>query len=142
MKGFRVDERTSQVSGRVGQVVLALTQMALAASVLIRAYVLNQPDSEFRDIQIILGLSLAGNIMASLYFGGHYPVLSGKTLVRIYVGAVVGLFIILSVWFGLPKLEEWYNTILPVVLGPAIILGLYHWVAKLGEKRLEKNIEE
>ena len=142
MKGFRVDERTSQVTGRVSQVVLALTQMALAASVLIRAYVLDQPDSEFADIQIILFLSMGGNILASLYYGGHYPILSVKTLARIYVGAVVGLFIILSVWLGLPKLEEWYNTILPVVLGPAIILGLYHWIAKVGEKRMEKDIEK
>ncbi len=141
MKSFRVDERTSQVTGKISQVVLALTQMALAATVLIRAYVLDQPDSEFTDIQIILGLSLVGNILASLYYGGHYPVLSVKTLVRLYIGSAIGLFIILSIWFGLPKLEEWYNTILPVVLSPAIILGLYHWVAKLGEKRMDKEID-
>ena len=142
MKGFRVDERASQVTGRISLVVLALTQMALAVSVLIRAYVLDQPDSEFRDIQIILFLSMGGNIFASLYYGGHYPVLRVKTLVRMYVGTVVSLFIILSIWLGLPDLNEWYNNILPVVLGPALILGLYHWIAKLGEKRMEEDIEE
>ena len=142
MKSFRVDERTSQVSGRVSLIVLALTQMALAASILYRAYVLDQPDAEYADIQIILLLSMGGNILASLYYGGHYPVLRVKTLVRLYIGSVVGLFIVLSIWLGLPDLDEWYNNVLPVVLGPAIVLGLYYWIAKLGEKRLEDDIEK
>lgn len=97
------DERTSMVSGKVSQVVLALTQVALVIAILNRAYLLDQPDAQFGDLRIILGLSLAGNILASLYFGGHYPVLSLGTLFRIYLVAVVGLFVVLSIWFGLPE---------------------------------------
>ena len=105
MKAFNVDERTSQVAGRVSAVVLALTQVALAAAVLFRAYVLDQPDREFADLRLILLFSIFGNIFASLYFGGVYPVLKIRNLVRIYLISVVSLSIILSLWLGPPDLS-------------------------------------
>ena len=135
------DERTSMVSGKVSQVVLALTQVALVIAILNRAYLLDQPDAQFGDLRIILGLSLAGNILASLYFGGHYPVLSLGTLFRIYLVAVVGLFVVLSIWFGLPELSEWRNTLLPITLGPAIVLALYYFVSRLSERRMQRDLE-
>jgi hypothetical protein len=50
---------------------------------------------------------------------------------------VVVLFAILSIWLGLPSLSEWQTTILPVLLGPAVLVGLYWLAVKLGEDRLE-----
>jgi hypothetical protein len=50
------------------------------------------------------------------------------------------LFTFLSLWLGLPSLDNWQNTILPVVIGPAILVGAYGMMAFLGKKRLDKEI--
>lgn len=135
------DERTAMVSAKVSQIVLALTQLALLIAILNRAYLINQPDAEFNDIRIILALSLAGNILASLYFGGHYPVLKPRVLLRIYLVSVLVLFVVLSIWFGLPELNEWRTTLLPITAGPAIVLALYYLVSRFSERRMQKNLE-
>jgi hypothetical protein len=68
-------------------------------------------------------------------------VLSIKKLGYIYAGFVIFLSVILSIWFGLPTVDNWQNTILPVLLGPAILVASY-WlvVACLGKKRIEREI--
>ena len=135
------DERTAMVSAKVSQIVLALTQLALLIAILNRAYLINQPDAEFNDIRIILALSLAGNILASPYFGGHYPVLRPQMLLRIYLVSVVLLFAVLSIWYGFPQLSEWRTTLLPITIGPAIVLALYYLVSRLSERRMQKDLE-
>ena len=48
------DERSQQVAGQSAMIMLGLTQTALGVVLLIRLYVLVQPDSELRDIQWVL----------------------------------------------------------------------------------------
>jgi hypothetical protein len=137
-----MDERKEWVAGKISGIVLGITQVALGLSVLYRAYFLNQTTNEFGDIVVIMLLSIGANIFASLYYGGFYPVLKIRTLVYIYLGLVLTIAGVATAKHGPPDLSEWYNNILPALLGPALILGLYHWVAKMGEKRLNQHLED
>jgi magnesium-transporting ATPase (P-type) len=135
---FLKDERTSLVSAKVSQVILVLTQTALLCIILYRGYALNQPDDQILDLRILLALSVFGNIFATLLFSGNFPRLSAKALFLTYLALVVLLFAVLSIWLGLPNLDEWQLTILPVLVGPAILVGLYWLAVKFGEERLNR----
>lgn len=137
---FVTDERMQIVTGRIAVIFLSLTQTAILGIILYRRYFLGQGDEYYNDIRIVLGVSVFGYIAARLYYGAVLPVLSFKKLAVIYVGFVVFLSVVLSIWFGLPTIDDWQNTILPVLLGPAILVSAYWLMAYLGKKRMEKEI--
>jgi len=132
------DERMQVISGRIAWIFLGLTQTAILFAILRRRYFLGQGEEFYSDFRFILGLSVFGYIAARLYYGAVLPILSIRKLLYIYVGFVTFLFVVLSIWFGLPTLDNWTNTILPVLLGPAILLFLYWLFAYLGKKRMDK----
>ncbi|MBI9045121.1 MAG: hypothetical protein JEZ06_11590 [Anaerolineaceae bacterium] len=134
------DERMQIISGRIAAIFLGLTQTALLGIILYRRYYLGQGDAYYSDIRLVLGVSVFGSIAARLYYGAVLPMLSLKKLLVIYAAFVTFLTIVLSIWLGLPTLDNWQNTILPVLLGPAILLGAYWLVAYLGKKRMDKEI--
>lgn len=136
---FISDERMAILTGRLAIIFLGVTQTMLLLALLYRRYVLGQPEDMYTDIRIILAVSVFGFIGLRLWLGALIPLISVKTLLGIYVGFVVLLFVILSFWYGLPGLDNWQNTILPVVLGPAILIGFFWLMAKLGNKRSEKS---
>ena len=137
---FDWDERSERVAGRSAIVMLGLTQVALGVVLLTRLYVLGQPDEELRDIQWVLLGSIAGYFTLRSFLGGIMPVPTLKQAAIAYLGLVVVLSVTLSIWLGLPDLENWINTILPVAVGPAIIVGGYWLVAWLGQKRIEREL--
>jgi hypothetical protein len=136
---FISDERTQIVTGKIAVIFLGLTQTALLGIILYRRYFLGQSEEHYADIRTVLLISVFGYIAARLYYGAVLPVLSFKTLVYIYVGFVTFLTVVLSIWYGLPTLDNWQNTILPVLLGPAILISVYWLIAHLGKKRIEKE---
>jgi hypothetical protein len=138
---FLRDERTALVSARVSQVVLVLTQVALLGIVLYRGYALNQPDEQLTDLRALLALSVFGNILATLFFSGNFPQLALRTLLLAYIALVVVLFAALSIWLGLPSLSNWQTTILPILVGPVVLVSLYWLAVKFGEDRLGNTHE-
>ena len=120
MKSTLFDERTLNVNARVSQIALVITQMGLLGVILFRTYFLDQPDNLNNDLRILLGLSVFGTMFATLLFGGMLPQVKFRNIVVIYLVFVALLFIVLSLWLGLPDLSDWQNNILPVLLGPAI----------------------
>jgi len=132
---FQRDERTDRLSGYIASIFLGLTQVALLGLILYRRYVLGQPEEAYIDFRMVLMLSVFGYIAARLYFGALVPKFSVRTLLIIYVALVAFLFIVLSAWLGLPTLDNWHNTLLPVVLGPAIIVGGFWLFSLLGKRR-------
>ena len=134
------DERSQQVAGQSAMIVLGLTQTALGVILPIRLYVLDQPDSELRDIQWVLLGSIVGYFVLRSFLGGIMPVPTMKQAILAYVGLVVFLFVVLSLWLGLPDLSEWTNNVLPAILGPAIVVGGYWLIAALGKRRIEREI--
>ena len=139
---FSTDERTSAISGKIAFVFLSLTQIALLGSILYRRFIAGQSPQAYADIRYILLLSVFGYAAARLYYAVILPLPGIKSLLLAYGGLVVTLFTILSLWLGLPTLDNWQNTLLPVLLGPALIVSIYWLLAYLGNRRLENQIEE
>jgi hypothetical protein len=138
---MKFDERTQQVVGQSAAIMLGLTQVALGIVLLIRLYVHDQPDAELRDIQIVLLGSIVGYFVLRSFLGGMMPVPTLRQAATVYLLMVVGLFTVLSLWLGLPDLSAWTTNILPVVLGPALIVAGYWIVAALGRRRIERQLE-
>jgi hypothetical protein len=134
------DERSQQVAGQSAMIMLGLTQTALGVILMIRLYVLDQPDSELRDIQWILLGSIVGYFALRSFLGGIMPVPTLKQAVLAYMGMTIFLFVVLSLWLGLPDLAEWTTNVLPAIMGPAIIVGGYWLIAALGKRRVEREI--
>jgi hypothetical protein len=137
-----IDERTSAISGKIAFIFLVLTQTALLVDILYGRFIAGNPPEAARDIRLILFVSVFGYIAARLYYAVILPVPTMKLLASIYIGLVLFLLIVLSLWLGLPKPDNWQNTVLPVLLGPAVLLGLYWLLAYLGNRRLDKQIDE
>ncbi len=134
------DERSQQVAGQSAMIMLGLTQTALGILLLVRLYVLDQPDSELRDIQWVLLGSIVGYFVLRSFLGGIMPVPTLKQAVLAYLGITIFLFVVLSLWLGLPDLSEWTTNVLPAIAGPAIIVGGYWLIAALGKRRVERQI--
>jgi len=136
------DERSSYVTGRCAVIFLGITQILLLLALLRRRYLLHQPSGDIWDIQVILLVSIFGYIGARLFLGGALPVLSLKA-------ALAGYFILAAIitggcliFLGVPDPSEWANTWLPALLGPAIVISLYSFLAWLGRKRIDRMLED
>jgi len=141
-KKLQSDERTRSQAGHAAGIWLGVTQVLLAGVVFYRLYVLGQPDSEVRDFQVVLALSIFGHMATQLFMGGLLPVPTWRGMVVAYLvlsGAIVGVCLAV---YGVPEAAEWHNTWLPTLAGPAILLGLYRLVAWLGKRRIDGLIAE
>lgn len=141
-KELITDERMSNLSGKISMIFLSLTQLGLLGLILYQRYVLELPEQHYNDLRVLLAFSVFGYFATKLYFGAILPVVKFKTMIIIYLAFVTFLTIVLSIIYGLPTLDNWKNTILPVLLGPAIIIALYMLFAFLGRRRVEKEIKE
>lgn len=141
-KPYFYDERQERITSRIALFFLFLTQIALGGVILYRRYGLHQSNAEIADLNILLSLSLFGFFAVRLFFSASSPVLRFKTTLVIYAGFVLILSTILTLIYGFPPMNQWYNTLLPVLLGPAILLVLYHLFATLGRKRMEKQMDD
>lgn len=137
---MKIDERSQQVAGQSATVMLGLTQVALGVVLLVRLYVFDQPDAELRDFQWVLLGSIVGYFALRSFLGGIMPVPTMKQAVLAYLGMTLFLFVVLSLWLGLPDLADWTNNVLPAILGPAVIVGGYWLIAALGKRRVEREI--
>lgn len=137
-----IDERTRGNAGHAAGIVLGITQILLTGVIFYRLYILGQPDSELRDFQAVLAISLIGYIGLQLYLGGLFPVPTPKGALVAYLGLmglVTGGCLLI---YGVPPISDWKSTWLPTLLGPAIIVAVYYLVAWLGRRRLERLMGE
>lgn len=139
---MNIDERSQQVAGQSAMITLGLTQIALGAIILVRLYIFDQPDAEVRDFQWLLLGSIVVYFALRSFLGGIMPVPTRKQAALSYLALTLFLFVVLSLWLGLPDLSQWTTNILPALLGPAIIVGGYWLIAALGRWRVEREIGE
>lgn len=140
--GFLEDERGLQISGQSALITMGLMQLAMGIIILVRAYVLDQPDEELRDLQLLLAGSYVVFLLIRSFLGGTLRVPSPKKALFSYLAIVAFLFIVLSLIYGLPAPSEWKTTILPITAGPAIVIACYWLIAWLGRRHVERQIRE
>lgn len=100
---------------------------------------MSQPDAENRDIQLLLFGSVGAYFPLRSFLGGTMPVPTLKQAAIAWLSMFTFLFVVLSVWFGLPHLKDWATTLLPVTLGPALAVGGYCLIAWLGKRHVERG---
>jgi phosphoglycerol transferase MdoB-like AlkP superfamily enzyme len=136
-----IDERKRSTTRYAAAIWLGVTQLLLVGVIFYRLYVLGQPDEQIRDFQAVLGISLFGYLGLQLFLGGVMPIPTWKGAVASYLvltGAIVAVCLAI---YGWPQPEDWANTWLPALLGPAILVGAYMVVARLGHRRIERQLE-
>ena len=141
-KKHKIDERVRSSVGRAAAIWLGVTQILLAGVIFYRLYVTGQPDSEIRDFQAVLAISLLGHMALQLFLGGILPVPTKKGLLVAYLvlaGVIAGVCLLM---YGVPAASEWKSTWLPALVGPALFVGFYWLLARLGKWRVDRLIQE
>ena len=136
-----VDERTRSNTRYAAAIWLGVTQVLLAGVIFYRLYVIGQPDREIQDFQAVLMISIFGYLALQLYFGGVMPVPTWRGAIAAYLLLTTCIVTGCLIIYGLPPAEDWANTWLPAVLGPALLVCGYAIVARLGQWRIDRQIE-
>ena len=139
---LQIDERTRSTTRYAAAIWLGVTQVLLAGVVFYRLYVMGQPDEEIRDFQSVLAISLFGYAALQLFLGGVMPVPTWKGAVVSYLVLTALVSGVCLAIYGWPQPAEWADTWLPALLGPALLIGAYMLVARLGQWRIERQLEQ
>ncbi|MEJ2604669.1 MAG: hypothetical protein P8172_15535 [Gammaproteobacteria bacterium] len=136
-----VDERTRSSSRYAAAIWLGVTQVLLAGVVFCRLYVLGQPDEQIRDFQLVLAVSIFGYLALQLFLGGVMPVPTWAGAALMYLLLTAAITGVCLLMYGWPAPADWMDTWLPALLGPALLVGAYMLVSRLGHWRIERAIQ-
>ena len=75
------------------------------------------------------------------FLGGVMPIPTWKGAIVSYVVLTATITVVCLVIYGWPTPAEWADTWLPALLGPAILIGGYMIVARLGHWRIERQLD-
>lgn len=139
-KWFQSDERTERMGDRLGFIVLGITWLGLYLSIAYQRYVLELEPVYYNDLAIILILSVVGYWGARFYLGSVLPTPSLRQVSGIYLGLVLIIAIPHTLVHGFPRNGEWLDRLVPILGGPAVLVGAYTLLAYLGNKQIEKHI--
>ncbi len=137
-----LDERTQRLNGQISFYVLMLTHLVLGSTIFYLRYIRNLDVEYYQTFSFILLGSILAYWAARLYTAGILPVISWGALLGIYVALVLVIAIPSALIHGLPTTQNWTTTILPALLGPAIVVVAYWLIAYFGKRRLDKEISE
>jgi phosphoglycerol transferase MdoB-like AlkP superfamily enzyme len=136
-----LDERARANTRYAAAIWLGVTQVLLFAVIFYRLYILGQADDELRDFQAVLAISLFGYMGLQLFLGGVMPVPTWKGMMVSYVVLTGIITVVCLAIYGWPEASQWANTWLPALLGPAILVAAYAAVARMGQWRIEREIQ-
>ena len=139
-KNFSIDERTRSNSRYAAAIWLGVTHILLAGVIFYRLYILGQVDEEIRDFQAVLAISIFGYIGLQLVLGGVMPTLTWKGMFVSYIVLAGTIVLGCLAFYGWPKAEDWANTWLPSLLGPALFVGVYSIIARIGQWNVERQL--
>jgi len=140
-KPMALDERTRFNTRYAAAIWLGVTQVLLAGVVFYRLYVLGQPDEQIRDFQAVLAISIFGYLGLQLFMGGVMPILTWKGAFVAWAALAIAIAAGSITIHGWPQASEWTSTWLPGLLGPALLISAYALIAWLGQRRIERHIE-
>jgi len=138
---IKIDERMRSNTRYAAAIWLGVTQILLAGVIFYRLYWLGQPDAEIRDFQAVFAISIFGYMALQLFLGGVMPIPTWRGALAAYLTLTSIIVTVCLIIYGWPQPDEWANTWLPALLGPALILCGYALVARLGQWRVERQIE-
>lgn len=138
---LQYDERTQSTTRYAAAIWLGVTQVLLAGVVFYRLYVLGQPDEEIRDFQAVLAISLFGYAALQLFLGGVMPIPTWKGAIAVWAVLAGLITVVCLAIYGWPQAHEWADTWLPALLGPALLVGAYILIARLGQRRIERQLD-
>lgn len=136
-KIFLQDERSQRLNGWLSNLFLMITQVLLAAAFLYQRYSLGLPPQYSNDVGTILLISFVGYWLFRLYINAVHPVFTFKQILLIYAVVVVVMAVPTYLMNGLPNLGVWWQNVLPLLGGPALVLGAMWLAGYLGERRMQ-----
>ena len=86
-------------------------------------------------------ISAYGYWLLRLYLNAQNPVFTARQMAAAYVVFVAMIAIPTYFIVGPPDLSVWWRSVLPVLIGPAVILGVMWLAGYLGEKRIQKVMD-
>ena len=137
-KWIKLDERSEFISGKLSFIFLGLTQAGMLIAIFLQRYLFQRPPAYYNDIAIILGISIIGYWLTSLFLGGVLPELSAKSIIGSYIIYVLSIAVPYTLIRGFPDQDEWIRWMLVIFGGPAVLIGGYGVVAALGKRRLNR----
>ena len=137
-KWIEMDERTEAVSGKLAFIFLGLTQAGLLGAIFYQRYIQDLPSAYYNDLAIVMGFSILGYWLVTLYLGGVLPQLSFRSILTAYLFFVLSIGIPHTLIRGLPQGSEWGDRLLVILGAPAVLIGGYALVAALGKRRLAR----
>ena len=137
-KWIKLDERSEFISGKLSFIFLGLTQAGMLIAVFLQRYLFQRPPAYYNDIAIILGISIIGYWLTSLFLAGVLPELSAKSIIGSYIIYVLSIAVPYTLIRGFPDQDEWIRWMLVIFGGPAVLIGGYGVVAALGKRRLNR----
>lgn len=136
-KIFLQDERSQRLNGWLSNLFLMITQILLAAVFLHQRFSLGLPPQYSNDVGTVLLISFVGYWLFRLYINAVHPVFTFKQILLIYVVVVVVMAVPTFLQTGLPDMSVWWLNLLPLLGGPALILGALWLAGYLGERRMQ-----
>ena len=137
----KIDERQRETTRYAAAIWLGVTQLLRVGVIFYKLYVLGQPDEQIRDFQTVLGISIFGYLGLQLFLGGIMPIPTWKGAVVFYVALAGAITAVCLAIYGWPQPQDWANTWLPALAGPAILVIAYIVIARLGHWRIDRQIE-
>jgi hypothetical protein len=139
---FQVDERSERIGDRLGLIFLGITQVGLYLAIIYQRYIRGLDPTYYNDLAILLGISAVGYWGMRFYLGGVLPILSLLQVVWIYLIFVFVIALPYLIVHGLPNSNEWARLLVPMLGGPAVLVGGYALLAYFGKKRIDKSLSQ
>lgn len=138
---MKIDERKQATTRSAAAIWLGVTQLLLVGVIFYRLYVLGQPDEQIRDFQVVLAISVFGYLALQLFLGGVMPIPTWKGAIASYALLTGAIVVVCLAVYGWPRWDEWTSTWLPALVGPAVLIGAYMGIARLGYRRIEQQLD-
>lgn len=151
------DERITQLNNQLQSEAFILVSTLVMLSIFIKAYLMNQPVSEYMTELIVLIVS-AFYLAIRGSFAGYRTTSNPKTRKKVWSAVIIGISIVISMINGVKNYSmygEKYTgifdghflavlgiTFLSSLVFTAVMIGVIFSIEEYGQKRLEKKLDD
>lgn len=151
------DERITQLNNQLQSEAFILVSTLVMLSIFIKAYLMNQPVSEYMTELIVLIVS-AFYLAIRGSFAGYSTTSNPKTRKKVWSAVIIGISIVISIINGVKNYSmygEKYTgifdghflavlgiTFLSSLVFTSVMIGAIFFIEEYGQKRLEKKLDD